>query len=117
MSDNWLPYGWHWLDDDDIAAVTKILRHGHLTQGETIAEFERAVATFAAPARSGCQWHRGIALRRLRCRCWAGDEAITSPLTFAATANCIAYQVPARVCRHRSLDAQYRSGRDQAANQ
>jgi dTDP-4-amino-4,6-dideoxygalactose transaminase len=94
MSNDWLPYGWHWLDDDDIAAVTKILRHGHLTQGETIAEFERAVAAFC-----GAKHAVGVAngTAALHCAAFAagigpGEEAITSPVTFAATANCIAYQ-------------------------
>jgi len=94
MSNDWLPYGWHWLDDDDIAAVTKILRHGHLTQGETIAEFEQAVAAFCG-AKYAIAVANGTAA--LHCAAFAagvgpGDEAITSPITFAATANCIAYQ-------------------------
>lgn len=94
MSNDWLPYGWHWLDDDDIAAVTKILRYGFLTQGEMVAEFEQAVTTYCG-AKHAVAVANGTAA--LHCAAFAagvgpGDEAITSPLTFAATANCIAYQ-------------------------
>lgn len=93
MNRAWLPYGRHWLEEDDIAAVVEVLRHHNLTQGEKVAEFEQALATYC-----GAQYAVAVANGTAALHCAAlaagfapGDEVITSPLTFAASANCIAY--------------------------
>lgn len=42
-----LPYGRQWIDEDDIAAVTEVLRSDWLTTGPKVAEFEERFATLA----------------------------------------------------------------------
>jgi len=89
-----LPYGHQSIGEDDIQAVVEVLRSDWLTTGPKVAEFEEAFAAevgakFAVSFSSGTAALHGAA-------CAAGlgpgDEAITSPLTFAATANCVLYQ-------------------------
>jgi dTDP-4-amino-4,6-dideoxygalactose transaminase len=46
-----LPYGRHWIDDDDIAAVVRALRSDWLTTGPGVADFERGLADFVVPRR------------------------------------------------------------------
>ena len=41
-----IPYGRHYIDEDDIQAVVKVLRGGFLTQGPTVEAFEKAVADY-----------------------------------------------------------------------
>jgi len=41
-----LPYGRHWIDEDDIDAVVRTLRSDWLTTGPAVEEFERAFATY-----------------------------------------------------------------------
>ena len=41
-----IPYGKHFVDEEDIATVVDILRHGNLTQGPMIEQFETAVADY-----------------------------------------------------------------------
>ena len=89
-----LPYGRHSIDEDDIAAVVRVLRSGWLTTGPRVAEFETAVAEYVG-ARYAVAFSSGTAA--LHAAAFAadlgpGDEAITTPLTFAATASCIAFQ-------------------------
>jgi UDP-4-amino-4,6-dideoxy-N-acetyl-beta-L-altrosamine transaminase len=89
-----LPYGRQSVDEDDIAAVVATLRSDWLTCGPKIEEFEEAFAGrvgagFAVAFSSGtAALHAAVFAAGLT----AGDEAITSPLTFAATANCVLYQ-------------------------
>ena len=42
-----LSYGRQWIDDDDIAEVVKVLKGDWLTQGPTVAAFERSLADYA----------------------------------------------------------------------
>ncbi|HET7892955.1 MAG TPA: UDP-4-amino-4,6-dideoxy-N-acetyl-beta-L-altrosamine transaminase [Candidatus Sulfotelmatobacter sp.] len=88
-----LPYGKQWIDDADIAAVVDVLRSDWLTTGPKVEEFE---ATFAAAtgARYAVSFssgtaalHGAVAVLDLN----PGDEAITTPLTFCASANCLLY--------------------------
>ena len=44
MSDKFLPYGRHWIDEDDIAAVAESLRGDWLTTGPAVEAFEAAFA-------------------------------------------------------------------------
>jgi perosamine synthetase len=89
-----LPYGHQSIGEDDIQAVVETLRSDWLTTGPKVAEFEEAFAArvgakHAVAFSSGTAALHGAAFA-------AGlkgeDEAITSPLTFAATANCLLYQ-------------------------
>jgi UDP-4-amino-4,6-dideoxy-N-acetyl-beta-L-altrosamine transaminase len=89
-----LPYGRQSIDEQDIAAVVEALRSEWLTTGPKVAEFEEAFAAWVG-ARYAVSFSSGTAA--LHGAAFAtgletGDEAITSPLTFAATANCVLYQ-------------------------
>jgi perosamine synthetase len=89
-----LPYGRQSIDEDDIAAVVSVLRSDWMTTGPKVGEFEEAFAAevnarYAVSFSSGTAALHGAAFAAgLK----TGDEAITSPLTFAATANCVLYQ-------------------------
>src|SRR5271156_3781623 len=89
-----LPYGRQSISEDDIQAVVDVLRSDWLTTGPKVAEFEEALAArvgakYAVAFSSGTAALHGAAFAAgLK----PGDEAITSPLTFAATANCVLYQ-------------------------
>ena len=89
-----LPYGHQSIEEDDIAAVVAVLRSDWLTTGPKVGEFEEAFAArvgakFAVAFSSGTAALHGAAFAAgLK----ASDEAITSPLTFAATPNCMLYQ-------------------------
>ncbi len=87
-------YGRQWLDEADLAAVTRALRSDWLTTGPTVERFERAVARVAGAAH-GVAVSSGTAA--LHCAMAAldigpGDEVLVPPLTFSATANCVVYQ-------------------------
>jgi perosamine synthetase len=88
-----LPYGLHSIEEDDVAAVAAALRDPWITQGPRVAAFERAVAERVG-ARHGVAVSNGTAA--LHAAVFAagigpGDEVIVPPLTFAATANAVAY--------------------------
>ena len=89
-----LPYGRQSIGEDDIQAVVDVLRSDWLTTGPKVAEFEesfaaRVGAKHAVSFSSGTAALHGAAFAAgLK----PGDEAITTPMTFAATANCVLYQ-------------------------
>jgi perosamine synthetase len=88
-----LPYGHQSIEEADIAAVVEVLRSDWLTTGPKVDEFEEAFAArvgakHAISFTSGtAALHAGAFAAGLN----SGDEAITTPLTFAATANCVLY--------------------------
>jgi len=89
-----LPYAHHTIEADDIAAVSEALASDLITQGPAIMRFEKALAARVG-ARHAVAFANGTAA--LHAACWAAglgasDEAITTPLTFAATANAVVYQ-------------------------
>jgi perosamine synthetase len=89
-----LPYGHQSLLESDIAAVVDVLRSDWLTTGPKVGEFEEAFAA-AVGARHAVAFSSGTAA--LHGAAFAaglapGDEAITTPMTFCATANCVLYQ-------------------------
>jgi perosamine synthetase len=89
-----LPYGGHWVDEDDVAAVAAALRSDWLTTGPLVERFEEAFAATVG-ARQGVAVTSGTAA--LHAAAFAlgvgpGDQVIVPPLTFAATANCVVYQ-------------------------
>jgi perosamine synthetase len=86
-----IPYGLHEIDEDDIAAVVDVLRHGPIAQGELTDRFGQAVAS-ACGARYGLAVSSGTAGLQLAARSLdleQGDEVIMPPLTFCATANSV----------------------------
>ena len=88
-----IPYGRQSISEEDIAAVTAVLRSDWLTQGPMIERFEQAVA-------QRCEAMHGVAVcnatAALHIACLAldlgpGDLLWTSPNTFVASANCARY--------------------------
>jgi len=88
-----LPYGRQCLTEDDIQNVGNLLRTSHLTQGEKIEEFEQAICDFTG-ARYAVAVNSGTSALHIAClalEIGPGDEGITSPNTFVASANCLVY--------------------------
>jgi perosamine synthetase len=89
-----LPYGRQLVDDADTACVVEALRSGYLTTGRRVEQFEEEFASavgarYAVAVSSGtAALHAAAAAAGLG----PGDEAITTPQTFVATANCVRYQ-------------------------
>ena len=84
----------HQLDDDDIQSVVEILKSSHITQGQTTEDFGQALADFAG-AKYGLAVSSGTAALHLSVAALGigpGDEVITTPMTFCATANAVLYQ-------------------------
>lgn len=89
MSHTRLNYGAHLIDDADIAAVVATLRSDRLTQGPRVAELEASLAQRVG-ARHASVLSNGTAALQLAYAALGlgpGDEIITSPITFVATAN------------------------------
>ena len=89
-----LPYGCQAIDEDDVQAVVETLRSEWLTTGPKVDEFEEAFAARVG-AKHAISFSSGTAALHgaaFAAGLGPGDEAITSPLTFAATANCVLYQ-------------------------
>jgi perosamine synthetase len=90
----WLPYGRQSLDDADIQAVVEVLKSDWLTTGPKVGEFEERFAEWVG-ARHAVSFSSGTAALHgaaFAAGLGPGDEAITTPMTFCATANCILYQ-------------------------
>lgn len=89
-----LPYGRQTIEEDDITAVTEVLRSHWLTTGPKVGEFEQAFAQ-ATGAKEAVAISNGTAA--LHAAMFAlgigpGDEVIVPAITFAASANCVVYQ-------------------------
>ena len=85
-----IPYGRQQIDDDDIAAVVAVLRGDWLTQGPAVEDFEAALAATTG-ARHVVAFANGTLA--LHAAIWAarvgpGDNVVTSPLSFVASASC-----------------------------
>jgi len=88
-----LPYGRQTLTETDVAAATEVLRSDWLTTGPKVADFEEAIADYV-DARHAVSFSSGTAALHaavLAAGLKPGDEAITTPLTFCATANAVLY--------------------------
>lgn len=93
MEKRFIPYGRQCITEEDIQAVVDVLRSDWLTQGPAVESFERAVAEYCG-ARYAVAVSNGTAalhLAALAAGFGPGDEVLTSPITFVASANCIAY--------------------------
>jgi dTDP-4-amino-4,6-dideoxygalactose transaminase len=89
-----LPYARQTIDAADIAAVGEALQGDWITQGPNVVALENALAALTGAAHAVAVANGTAALHAAY---WAagireGDEAITTPLTFAATANALVYQ-------------------------
>ena len=90
---NPIPYGRQYISDDDIQVVIETLRSDYLTQGPKVKEFEDVFAKYI-----GCKYAVAVAngtaalhLCTLALGVQPGDKVITTPITFAASANCVRY--------------------------
>lgn len=89
-----IPYGRQLIEEDDIKAVVEVLRSDWLTTGPKVEQFEKAICDFTG-ARHAVVVSSGTAA--LHAAVFAigielGDEVIVTPMTFAASANCVVYQ-------------------------
>ncbi|MEG2341181.1 MAG: UDP-4-amino-4,6-dideoxy-N-acetyl-beta-L-altrosamine transaminase [Odoribacter sp.] len=88
-----IPYGRQHITEEDIQAVVETLRSDYLTQGPKIAEFERAFAGYvgAKYAVAVNNATAGLHLSASALNVRRGDKVIVTPMTFAASGNCIRY--------------------------
>lgn len=89
-----LPYGHQSIDDSDLQSVREVLQSEWLTTGPIVSEFEKKFAQLvgakeAVSVSNGtAALHSAVFVSGIK----PGDEVITTPLTFAATANSIRYE-------------------------
>ena len=88
-----IPYGRHHITEEDIQAVIDVLKSDWLTQGPKITEFEAAFSDYI-----GCKYAVAVSngtaalhLCTMALLVEPGQKVITTPITFAATANCVRY--------------------------
>ena len=89
-----IPYGLQWLEEGDIARVAEALRSAWITQGPLVEEFEQVVARRCG-ARFAVAYSSGTLALHAACSAAGvgpGDEVVTTPMTFVATANAALYQ-------------------------
>ncbi|CAA7615966.1 DegT/DnrJ/EryC1/StrS aminotransferase [Magnetospirillum sp. LM-5] len=93
MSPPFLPYGRQLIEDDDLAAVARVLQGDFLTTGPEVAAFEADLAARCdAPHAVACaNGTAALHLAALAMGLGPGDAAIVPSLTFLATANCARY--------------------------
>ena len=88
-----IPYGHQHITDEDIAAVVNTLKSDYLTQGPQITAFEKAFAAYVgakyavAVNNATAGLHLGATVLDVK----PGNKVIVTPITFAASANCIRY--------------------------
>jgi len=90
----YLPYGRQSVEECDIQAVVDVLRSDWLTSGPKVSEFEESLAARVG-AKHAISFSSGTAALHasaFTAGLKPGDEAITTPITFAATSNCALYQ-------------------------
>ena len=93
VRDTKLFYGHQYIDDADIAAVTEVLKSDYLTCGPKITELEKRLCEITG-AKYAVAVSNGTAALHIACQAAGvkeGDEVITTPITFAASANCVLY--------------------------
>ncbi|OFX73760.1 MAG: UDP-4-amino-4,6-dideoxy-N-acetyl-beta-L-altrosamine transaminase [Bacteroidetes bacterium GWE2_29_8] len=88
-----IPYGKQDITDKDIEAVVNVLKSDFLTQGPSVVEFEKKFAEYigvkyAVAVSNGTA---ALHLSALALDVKQGDNVITTPITFVASANCIKY--------------------------
>lgn len=88
-----ISYGHQYIDEADIQAVVDVLRSDYLTCGPKITELEKKLCEYTG-AKYAVVCSNGTAALHIACMAAgvsAGDEVITTPITFAASANCALY--------------------------
>jgi len=88
-----IPYGRQDINDDDVKAVIDTLKSDYLTQGPKIKEFEEKFAAYvgAKYAVAVNNATSGLHLATTALGVKPGDRVIVTPMTFAASANCVRY--------------------------
>lgn len=88
-----IPYGKQYITEEDIEAVITTLQSEYLTQGPKIAEFEEAFAKYIGVKYAVALANGTAALHlcAMALNVKAGQKVITTPITFAASANCVKY--------------------------
>ena len=93
VSKEYIPYGKQSVDEDDIQAIVDVLKGDYLTTGPNVVAFEEALVEL-----TGAKYAVAISngTSALHAACYAagiteGDEVITTPITFAASANVVLY--------------------------
>lgn len=88
-----IPYGRQEITDEDIQSVVEVLKSDFLTQGPTIEKFEEDFAAYI-----GCKYAVAVSngtaalhLSAFALGLQKGKKVITTPITFAASANCVLY--------------------------
>ena len=93
VRDTKLFYGHQYIDDADIQAVVDVLKSDYLTCGPKITELEKRLCEITG-AKYAVAVSNGTAALHIACQAAGvteGDEVITTPITFAASANCALY--------------------------
>ena len=88
-----IPYATQCIEEVDILAVADALRLSNLTQGPLVEEFEKSIAQYCG-AKYAVAVNSGTSALHIACLAagiTAGDEVITSAITFVASANCVLY--------------------------
>lgn len=91
MSNEFLPFVKPYIDEDTIVAVGEVLRSGWITTGPKVQEFEKQLSLFfgGRPVRT---FNSGTCTMEIALRIAGigpGDEVITTPISWVATANVI----------------------------
>ena len=88
-----IPYGKQWINDKDIEKVNEVLKSDFLTTGPYVKEFEEKFAQYVGSkyAVAVANGTAALHLSALALDVKKGTEVVTSPMTFAASANCILY--------------------------
>jgi UDP-4-amino-4,6-dideoxy-N-acetyl-beta-L-altrosamine transaminase len=88
-----LPYGKQWINDADVKKVLEVLESDYLTTGPYVQEFENKFASTVG-ARYAVAVANGTAALHLAAKVLevqSGSEVLTTPMSFAATSNCVLY--------------------------
>jgi len=88
-----IPYGKHYLDQDDIDAVVDVLENHPLTQGKKVDEFEKAIAEYvgAKYAVAMSSLTAGLHMACIAAGIDDSNAVVTSPITFVASSNAALY--------------------------
>ena len=91
--DQSLSYGRQWIDARDVQSVVDVLRSDRVTQGPNVERFEHVIAKYCG-VRFGVAVNSGTSALHIACLAagiTGGNEVVTSPITFVASANCAVY--------------------------
>lgn len=92
MRDNFLPYGFHWINEEDVEKVVDVLKSNWIVMGPKVEEFERAICEYVG-CKHGVAVNSGTSALDLAVASLGlkKGEIITTPFTFVATANSILF--------------------------